>query len=215
MQLVLLGAPGSGKGTQAERLTAKYQIPHISTGNILRAAIENKTELGTLAKSYIKEGKLVPDLVVIQVVEERLAQSDCKNGFILDGFPRTVTQAEMLKQWTERVNRPLTKIVYFEVSETTLINRLINRRVCSKCEAIYHVVTHPPKIAGKCDLCGGAVIQRPDDEEATVINRLKVYKELTEPLLDYYRKIGLLLVINGEHNAELIFTTLMAKLTRP
>ncbi|MFB3895668.1 MAG: adenylate kinase [bacterium] len=214
MRLVLLGAPGSGKGTQAERLTAKYRIPHVSTGNILRLAIEHKTELGTLANTYIKEGKLVPDAVIIRVVEERLAQSDCSLGFILDGFPRTVTQAEMLKQWTVQTKQSLTKVVYFQVSESTLIKRLINRRVCSKCEAIYHLITHPPKIAGKCDLCGNAVIQRPDDEETTVINRLKVYKELTEPLLEYYQKLDLLLVVDGENNAETIFVSLVTQLTK-
>jgi adenylate kinase len=215
MQLVLLGAPGSGKGTQAERLTAKYRIPHISTGNILRLAIENRSELGALASSYIKEGKLVPDSVIIRVVENRLVQSDCSKGFILDGFPRTVTQAETLEQWTEQVKRPLTKVIYFQVNEATLIKRLINRRVCGKCEAIYHLITHLPKIAGKCDLCGNTVIQRPDDEETTVTNRLKVYKELTEPLLDYYRKSDLLLVINGESNAEIVFTTVVSQLTKP
>jgi adenylate kinase len=215
MRLVLLGAPGSGKGTQAEQLTAKYRIPHISTGNILRLAIENKTELGSLADAYIKKGKLVPDSVIIQVVKERLTQSDCSQGFILDGFPRTVTQAESLEQWNESVKRPLTAVIYLQVSDATLIKRLVNRRVCSKCQAIYHLISHPPKEADKCDLCGHAVIQRPDDAEATVINRIKVYKEQTEPLLEYYRNKGLLLVFNGENNPEIIFMSLVAQLTKP
>jgi adenylate kinase len=215
MQLVLLGAPGSGKGTQAERLTVKYQIPHISTGNILRWAIENKTELGALAGAFIKEGKLVPDSVIIRVVEERLAQSDCSHGFILDGFPRTVTQAESLNQWCKKVKRSLTAVIYLQASDAVLIKRLVNRRVCSKCQTIYHLISHPPKEPGKCDLCGNPVIQRPDDKETTVINRIKVYKEQTEPLLDYYQNLGLLRVVNGENNAEIIFTSLVALLMKP
>lgn len=212
MRLVLLGAPGSGKGTQAERLVTKYQIPHISTGNILRQAIESKIELGTLAYSYIKDGKLVPDTVVIQIVEERLTRPDCVTGFILDGFPRTVKQAESLAQWIKSINLRLTRVVYFQVSDEILINRLVNRRVCSRCQAIYHLINHPPQKAEICDLCGNAVIQRPDDEEFTVKKRLKVYKEQTEPLLDFYRKLGLLIVINGENDPDTIFTSLVAQL---
>jgi adenylate kinase len=209
MQLVLLGAPGSGKGTQAERLVKKFQIPHISTGNILRQAIEDKNELGALADSFMKEGKLVPDEIIIRIAEERLGKPDCLAGFILDGFPRTVAQAKSFERWRKLVKLPLVAVLYLRISDETLIKRLVNRRVCSKCQAVYHIINHPSKHVGICDKCGSNLIQRPDDQEETVKQRLKVYEEQTAPLLDFYRKLGLLVIVDGEENPDTIFASLL------
>jgi len=214
MRLVLLGAPGSGKGTQAERLVNKLQIPHISTGNILRQAIEDKNELGTIANSYIQKGTLVPDSIIIQIVEERLGKPDCIPGFVLDGFPRTVTQAESLEFWLDSVMLSLDAVVYLWVSEETLITRLVNRRICSKCQSVYHLINHPSEQDGVCDKCGGILVQRSDDQETTVKHRLKVYEEQTAPLRDFYQNLGLLVVIDGEKEPNTVFGTLVEAISK-
>ena len=194
MNLILLGAPGAGKGTQAEVVCDKLGIPAISTGNIIRAAVKEGTEMGVKAKSYIDSGALVPDEVIIGIIKERLAQPDCQNGFILDGVPRTVAQAEAL----EEMGIEIDKAVDIEVPDDKIISRLSGRRVCSACGASYHM-SHKPSIKpGVCDRCGGALIVRKDDEPATVLERLKVYHELTEPLIDFYRERGKLVVVNGQ-----------------
>ncbi|MCX7919453.1 MAG: adenylate kinase [bacterium] len=213
MRLILLGAPGSGKGTQAVRLAEYYHIPHISTGDILRQEISRKTQLGTVADSFVSAGKLVPDELIIQMVEQRLQHDDCIVGFVLDGFPRTVAQAQSLDQWLTQHNRKLHAVIYLNVTETTIIQRLSNRRVCSQCQAVYHLVTQPPKQTEICDLCGGRLIQRPDDNETTVKKRLKEYIEKTEPLLHFYQRTGLLISIDGGLDVNSIFNRIISELS--
>lgn len=214
MRLVLLGAPGSGKGTQAEKLAEKFQIPHISTGNILRQAIDNNDDLGLLAFSYMKQGMLVPDEVIIRIVEERLSKPDSNRGFILDGFPRTLNQAESLEVWLESTKQPLNTVIFLQVAEATLMSRLVNRRVCGQCQAVYHLINRPPKQAGICNICGGELVQRSDDEEATVKQRLMVYEEQTVPVRAFYKKLGLLVVIDGEKEVDAIFELLVSHLSK-
>lgn len=194
MKLILLGAPGAGKGTQAEIVCDKLQIPAISTGNIIRAAVKEGTGMGVKAKSYIDSGALVPDDVIIGIIKERLAQPDCANGFILDGVPRTVAQAEALEQMGVEID----KVVDIDVSDEAILQRLSGRRVCSTCGASYHTVFKPSHKPDLCDRCGGALIVRKDDEPATVRERLKVYHDLTEPLIDFYRQRGKLVVVKGQ-----------------
>ena len=194
MNLILLGAPGAGNGTQAEVVCEKLNIPAISTGNIIRAAVKEGTEMGVKAKSYIDSGALVPDDVIIGIIKERLAEPDCQNGFILDGVPRTVAQAEALETMGVRID----KVVDIEVADEKIIERLSGRRVCSACGASYHTAFKPSSQPDKCDRCGGALIIRKDDEPATVLERLKVYHELTEPLIDFYRQRGKLVVVEGQ-----------------
>ncbi|MGI5894538.1 MAG: adenylate kinase [Candidatus Merdivicinus sp.] len=194
MNLILLGAPGAGKGTQAEVICNALHIPAISTGNILREAIKNGTALGMEAKTYMDGGKLVPDEIVINILKERLAQDDCQNGFILDGFPRTVPQAEALDQMQVRIDR----VVSLEVPDETIAARLSGRRVCESCGASYHTQYKPSKQEGVCDACGGKTVQRKDDHPDTVKERLRVYHEQTEPLIDYYTKAGKLVVVEGQ-----------------
>ena len=194
MKLVLLGAPGAGKGTQAELICEKLNIPSISTGNILREAIKNQTAMGIEAKSFMDAGKLVPDEVVVGVVKERLAADDCKNGFILDGMPRTVAQAEALDTMGVKIDIALS----IEVEDATIERRMSGRRVCEACGASYHVEHKPSKVEGVCDACGGKLVRRKDDEPETVRDRLKVYHEKTEPLKGYYEKQGKLKEVNGE-----------------
>ena len=193
MKNIFIGAPGAGKGTQAEQVSKRYSIPTISTGNIIRAAIADQTELGKKAKSYIDEGLLLPDEVVEDLVEERLHADDCKNGFILDGFPRTIPQAEAL----DKMNIGIDKVIDIEVSDEAITKRLVGRRVCSKCGTPYHMEANRPSKEGICDVCGGELIQRKDDKPETVIKRLEVYHSQTEPLLDYYKKKGKLFVVHG------------------
>lgn len=183
MKLILLGAPGAGKGTQAEFISAKLNIPTISTGNIIRAALKNGTEMGKVAKSYIDAGELVPDDVVIGIVRERLAEKDCENGYILDGFPRTIPQAEALDNMGDMVDTVLS----IEVSDQEIVKRMSGRRVCEKCGTSYHTEYKKPQKEGVCNLCGGNLVIRKDDEPETVLNRLNVYHEQTEPLLEYYK----------------------------
>lgn len=194
MKLILLGAPGAGKGTQAEIISEKYAIPTISTGNIIRAALKNGTEMGIKAKSYIDAGALVPDEVVIGIIRERLAEKDCENGFILDGFPRTIPQAEALDSMGIAIDAALS----IEVADSEIVKRMSGRRVCLKCGASYHTEYKKPAVEGVCDLCGDALVIRKDDEPETVLNRLNVYHEQTEPLKDYYKTLDKLLLVEGQ-----------------
>lgn len=203
--LVLLGPPGAGKGTQAELIVKKYQIPHISTGDIFRAAVKEGTPLGKEAKRYLDEGKLVPDEVVVGIVKERLMKSDCLSGFLLDGFPRTIPQAEALDNFLTAENRNLTAVINIDVNFEVLLKRLTGRRVCRQCAAVYHIINKPEKVAGICDYCGGEIYQREDDTTATVQNRLQVYQAQTEPLVDYYKRQNLLKTFNGEETIASVF----------
>ena len=198
MKLILLGAPGAGKGTQAEFISEKCNIPTISTGNIIRAALKNGTEMGKAAKSYIDAGKLVPDEVVIGIIKERLAEEDCKNGYILDGFPRTIPQAEALDQMGDTVDTVLS----IEVEDSEIVKRMSGRRVCEKCGTSYHTEFKKPEKEGICNLCGGNLVIRKDDEPATVLDRLKVYHEQTEPLMAYYEAQGKLISVRGMETVE-------------
>lgn len=194
MNLILLGAPGAGKGTQAEKICEKLSIPAVSTGNMLREAMANGTEMGLKAKSFIDAGKLVPDEVVIGIINERLKQDDCQNGFILDGFPRTIPQAEALDEMGVRIDR----VIDIEVPDEKIASRLSGRRVCLKCGATYHTEFKKPKADGICDACGDALVQRKDDMPETVLDRLKTYHEQTEPLKGFYEKKGILRVVEGQ-----------------
>lgn len=198
MKLILLGAPGAGKGTQAEVLSAKLNIPTISTGNILRAAIKDGTPTGLQAKSYMDKGQLVPDEVIIAIVAERLAQDDCANGFILDGMPRTLPQAEAL----DKAGVSLDHVLSIEISDEEIEQRMSGRRVCSQCGASYHIVARPTKVEGVCDACGGPVVLRDDDKPETVRQRLAVYHEQTEPLKGYYQAKGLLRSVDNQPTIE-------------
>ena len=198
MNLILLGAPGAGKGTQAEMLAAKLQIPTISTGNMLREAMANGSELGMKMKAYMEAGALVPDEVILSIVAERVAQPDCKNGFILDGVPRTLAQAETLDAKGVRIDH----VVSIELSDAVIEGRMTGRRVCTKCGASYHIVAHPTKTEGICDHCGHEVSIRKDDAPETVRHRLEVYHEATEVLKDYYAKQGKLLLVEGNQSIE-------------
>ena len=194
MKLILLGAPGAGKGTQAEIICNKLSIPAISTGNIIREALKNGTEMGLKAKSYMDEGKLVPDDVVIGIIQERLQKEDCKNGFILDGFPRTIPQAEALDAMGVEIDR----VISIEVADEKIVERMSGRRVCGKCGASYHMLYKQPSNEGVCDACGGELIRRKDDAPETVEDRLRVYHEQTEPLKSYYEKSGKLRTVQGQ-----------------
>ena len=198
MNLILLGAPGAGKGTQAEIICDRFGIPTISTGNILRAAIKEGTEMGLKAKATVEAGGLVSDEIIIGIVKERLAKDDCKNGFILDGVPRTVAQAEAL----ERLGVRIDKVVDIEVRDEAILARLSGRRVCSACGASYHTEYKPSSQEGVCDRCGGQLIVRKDDEPATVMDRLAAYHEQTEPLITFYRERGKLVVVEGQDKVE-------------
>ncbi|MBB6177893.1 MULTISPECIES: adenylate kinase [Anoxybacillus] len=205
MNLVLMGLPGAGKGTQAEKIVEKYKIPHISTGDMFRAAIKEGTELGLQAKSYMDRGDLVPDEVTIGIVRERLSKDDCQNGFLLDGFPRTVAQAEALETLLQQLNRSIDYVINIEVDKSILMERLTGRRICKECGATYHLVFNPPAQAGVCDKCGGELYQRADDNEATVANRLEVNMKQAQPLLDFYAAKGYLRNINGQQHIDQVF----------
>lgn len=198
MKLILLGAPGAGKGTQAEIICDKFNIPAISTGNILREAIKNATEMGKKAKSYIDNGDLVPDEVVIGIIKERLAQDDCANGFILDGFPRTIPQAEALDTLGIDIDCALS----IEVADQKIMQRLSGRRVCESCGASYHIDYKKPAVEGICDACQGKLVQRKDDKPETILERLNVYHKQTEPLKDYYKKAGKLRIVEGQEEVK-------------
>ena len=198
MKLIFLGAPGAGKGTQAEKVSEYLQIPTISTGNIIREALKSGTEMGLKAKAYMEEGKLVPDEVVIGIIQERLAQPDCAKGFILDGFPRTIPQAEAL----DRMGIEIDRIIDIEVADDVIARRVSGRRVCADCGSSYHVDYKPSAKEGVCDRCGGTLIQRKDDHPDTVKERLEVYHAQTEPLKDYYAKSGKLRIVEGQEEVE-------------
>ena len=203
--LILLGPPGAGKGTQASRIVAEYRIPHISTGDILRAAVANQSPLGLEAKRYMDAGELVPDRVVIGIVEERLQEPDTARGFLMDGFPRTIPQAEALDQALEKLDRAITKVLVILVDEEELVRRLTGRRICRSCQTPYHVIFNPPKVEGVCDKCGGELYQRDDDKEETVRNRLEVYRRQTEPLIEYYDRTGVVARIDGEQSPDAVY----------
>ncbi|HZE35270.1 MAG TPA: adenylate kinase [Candidatus Eisenbacteria bacterium] len=198
LRVIFLGPPGAGKGTQAQALASEWGVPHVATGDMLREAVAAKSPLGLEAKRHMDSGGLVPDDVVIGLVGERLAQPDAKAGVVLDGFPRTVAQAEALDALFARTGRSLDRVVFFDVSRDELLRRLTGRRVCRACGRTFHLVSAPPTVAGKCDACGGELYQRDDDSEATVATRLDVYQKQTAPLLDYYRSRGLLAQVRGE-----------------
>ncbi|GGE20796.1 adenylate kinase [Marinithermofilum abyssi] len=212
MNIVLMGLPGAGKGTQAERITEAFRIPHISTGDMFRAAVKEGTEMGLEAKKFMDEGQLVPDRVTIGIVRERLGKDDCDEGFMLDGFPRTVPQAEALDEILEEMGRNLDHVVYIEVGEEELLKRLTGRRICRNCGATYHVVFAPSKEEGICDKCGGSLYQRDDDKEETVKKRLAVNMEKTQALVDYYQKKDVLRVINGEQSIDHVTESILAHL---
>lgn len=194
MKLILLGAPGAGKGTQAEKIVEKFGIPAISTGNILRAAVKDGTEMGLKAKSFMDAGQLVPDEVVIGIIKDRLKEKDCENGFILDGFPRTIPQAQAL----EDAGIEIDKVVDIEVPDEKITKRMSGRRVCAKCANSYHLEYKKPQVDGVCDACGGELIQRKDDAPETVQARLVEYHEMTEPLKDFYKNLGKLVIVEGQ-----------------
>ena len=208
MKLILLGPPGAGKGTQSVELSKRYGVPHISTGDILRESVKAGLALGLKARSYMDKGELVPDEVVIGIVAERLKNPDTKPGFILDGFPRTVKQAIGLDEALKKIGSGIDMVMYFQTSPKTAIERLTGRRVCKNCGFNYHVKNMPPKKEATCDKCGGVLYQRPDDNEATVLNRLKVYEEQTKPLVDYYARKGILKKVSGDLGVSELFKAL-------
>ncbi|WP_058305712.1 adenylate kinase [Gracilibacillus massiliensis] len=212
MNLILMGLPGAGKGTQAERIVEKYDIPHISTGDMFRLAIKEGTELGQKAKSYMDEGALVPDEVTIGIVKERLSKDDCNKGFLLDGFPRTLAQAEALDQLLSEMNRSIDYVLHVEVNKDELVERLTGRRICPTCGTAYHVIFNPPKEEGICDKDGETLIQREDDQPSTVKNRLEVNLEQTQPMLDFYSNKGDLVTINGSQEINSVFNDINEKL---
>lgn len=200
-----MGRPGAGKGTQAANIKEYYNIPHISTGDMFRQAMKNETKLGLEAKSYMEKGALVPDEVTIGIVEERLLEDDCKNGFLLDGFPRTIAQAEALDAFLAKNGVKLDAVLDVNVPAEILVRRMVGRRVCKTCGATFHVEFNAPKVEGICDNCGAKLIQRPDDTEATAVNRLAVYDQNTAPLLDFYAKKNLLKTVNGDQPLDKVF----------
>ena len=205
MKIIMLGAPGAGKGSQASRIAKEYQLPHISTGDIFRANLKEETELGKRAKSFMDKGELVPDDITIAMLLDRIHKEDCKNGYILDGVPRTIPQAEALKEALAKKDEKIDLALDVEASDELIIKRMAGRRTCPACGAIYHIVTLPPKTEGICDRCGADLIQRKDDNEETVKNRLKIYHEVTEPLISYYKKEGILEEIDGAEELDKVF----------
>ena len=212
MRAVLLGPPGAGKGTQAVRLVEKYNVPQISTGDIFRRNIKEGTELGKKAQECMNAGKLVPDELVVDLVKDRLMQDDCKNGYLLDGFPRTIYQAEELDKFLAQQGQKLDAVINFEVGYDTLIERLTGRRVCKACGAGYHIKNMPPKVEGVCDKCGSELEQRKDDTKETAVNRISVYEESTAPLIDYYTGTGALRNFNAEKDPDELLKEIVAEL---
>ncbi len=208
MRIIMLGAPGAGKGTQAARIAEEYHIPHISTGDIFRANIKGGTELGKKAKSYMDAGKLVPDELVCDLVADRIAQDDCKDGYILDGFPRTIPQAEALEKAAADLNTKIDYAVNIDVPDEAIIERMSGRRACLKCGATYHVQYNPPKEEGKCDNCGADLVQRDDDKPETVKTRLNVYHTQTQPLIDFYKDKNILVTVDGTQPMDEVFTSI-------
>jgi adenylate kinase len=212
MRAVLLGPPGAGKGTQAVKLVEKYGVPQISTGDIFRKNIKEGTELGKKAQEYMNSGQLVPDELVVDLVKDRLLQEDCANGYLLDGFPRTIFQAEQLDKFLEEQGQKLDAVINFEVGYDALIARLTGRRICKKCGASFHIVNIPPKVEGVCDVCGGELEQRKDDTVETAKKRIEVYEESTAPLIGYYTETGALKNFNAEKDHDEVFKEIVKEL---
>ena len=212
MNIILFGAPGAGKGTQAVELVNKYKLTHISTGEMFREAIKNQTAMGQLANSFISKGNLVPDEVTVGLVKERLAQEDCKNGFILDGFPRTLPQAECLDEICKELNIKIDYVIDIEVSKEDVIERLSARRVCRSCGASFHLIFNKPSVDGVCDLCGGELYTRKDDNKESVAVRINTYQDQTTPLINYYNNKGILLEINGQQDISDVTKEIVSKL---
>lgn len=208
MKIIMLGAPGAGKGTQAKMIAEKYGLPHISTGDIFRANIKNGTELGKEAKEYMDKGLLVPDELTVRLLLDRVAKDDCKNGYVLDGFPRTIPQAEVLDEELSKLGEKVDYAVNVDVPDENIVNRMSGRRACLSCGATYHVVSIPPKKEGICDVCGSELVLRDDDKPETVQKRLKVYHEQTQPLIDFYEKKGVLRSVDGTLPMEEVFTAI-------
>ncbi|MGI6433806.1 MAG: adenylate kinase [Syntrophomonadaceae bacterium] len=205
MNLIIMGPPGAGKGTQADFIKAAYPVPHISTGDMFREAVEQGTEMGIKARLFMDKGQLVPDEVTIGIVEDRLAQPDCAMGFLLDGFPRTIVQAQALDQVMARLDKKIEAAINISVPDEILIQRTTGRVSCSKCKTVYHVIFSPPARAGICDKCGGGLVQRSDDQEETARKRLQVYQQQTRPLLDYYEQQGVLFSLDGNRDSTQVF----------
>ena len=210
MKIIMLGAPGAGKGTQAKMIAEKYALPHISTGDIFRANIKNQTELGMEAKKYMDEGKLVPDELTVKILLDRVAADDCRNGYVLDGFPRTIPQAEVLTKALEKMNDAIDYAIDVDVPDENIVNRMGGRRACVTCGATYHIVHVPPKKENICDKCGSELILRDDDKPETVLNRLKVYHEQTQPLIDYYTAKGVLRTVDGTKDMNDVFAEIVS-----
>ncbi len=210
MKIIMLGAPGAGKGTQAEMICEKYSLPHISTGDIFRANIKNGTELGMEAKKYMDQGLLVPDELTVKILLDRVAKDDCKNGYVLDGFPRTIPQAEVLDKALTELNDKVDYAINVDVPDENIINRMSGRRACVTCGATYHVVYAPTKTEGVCDKCGANLILRDDDKPETVKNRLDVYHKQTQPLIDFYSKKGVLKEVDGTKKMDEVFASIVS-----
>lgn len=209
MKIIMLGAPGAGKGTQAKRIAEKYVIPHISTGDILRANVKGNTALGQKAKGFMDQGLLVPDELVIDMLMDRIAQNDCKNGYVLDGFPRTIPQAESLDAALAKLGEKMDVAINVDVPDENIVTRMSGRRACVSCGATYHVVFNPTKVEGVCDVCGEKLILRDDDKPETVQKRLGVYHEQTQPLIDYYQKAGILKTVDGTMEMNRVFDAIV------
>ncbi|WP_404450882.1 adenylate kinase [Virgibacillus necropolis] len=214
MNLILMGLPGAGKGTQAEKISEKYNIPHISTGDMFRLAIKEGTDLGKKANAFMDQGDLVPDEVTIGIVEERLRKDDCQNGFLLDGFPRTIAQAEALQSLLANMDEDIDYVLHVDVPEEQLVKRLTGRRICPTCGATYHVMYNPPKEEGICDKDDSELIQRKDDTPETVRNRLDVNINQTKPLLDFYQEKGYLVTVDGDKEIDVVFQDIQAKIEK-
>ena len=209
MKIIMLGAPGAGKGTQAKQIADKYSIPHISTGDIFRANLKEGTELGKKAKEYMDQGLLVPDELTCDLVMDRISQEDCKNGFVLDGFPRTIPQAEALDAALSKIGQKMDYAIDVDVPDDNIINRMSGRRACLNCGATYHIVSIPTKVEGVCDRCGNQVVLRDDDQPETVKKRLEVYHAQTQPLIDYYKKQDILKTVDGTQPMEQVFNAIV------
>ena len=210
MKIIMLGAPGAGKGTQAKMIADKYNVPHISTGDIFRASIKNGTELGKEAKTYMDKGLLVPDELTVKILLDRVAQDDCKNGYVLDGFPRTIPQAEVLDKALTELGDKIDFAIDVDVPDANIIRRMSGRRACLACGATYHIEHVPPKAEGICDRCGEALVLRDDDKEETVKNRLNVYHEQTQPLIEYYTAKNILKTVDGTVDMQVVFDSIVA-----
>ncbi|MCR5232956.1 MAG: adenylate kinase [Lachnospiraceae bacterium] len=210
MKIIMLGAPGAGKGTQAKMIAEKYSIPHVSTGDIFRANIKEQTELGMEAKKYMDQGLLVPDELTVKILLDRVAKDDCKNGYVLDGFPRTIPQAEVLDKAVSELNESIDFAINVDVKDENIIKRMSGRRACLKCGATYHIEHIPPKKEGICDKCGSELVLRDDDKPETVEKRLKVYHEQTQPLIDYYNKKGILREVDGSQDMKDVFNAIVS-----